>query len=297
MPNGLSEVKLGPDWSAVRITAADGTEKVPFRVTGGKLKKLFTSHRVDDNRFKLINRQVQAIYADYEKRARLARQLKKHNWSFYLEKCGVIIEKDGRLKISRWIPKKNGQRERIWQALPDIKSAIRQQDHILHEYFKKKIDLKNDEEVFPKLACALNKLKIIQPYIEIRRAILIQAQAQMEVAIFRTIKGFEVILSAKGMEREKCHGLTEKLERLKFFLKNDWPSPYRGKIDQIMPLLKEAKKSAVNLNWRKVESLLLSAKEILTSVTETSNGQSSLVSISEIDPIRILAEVNKYGLA
>lgn len=67
-------------------------------------------------------------------------------------------------------------------------------------------------------------------------------------------------------------------------------------IDQILSLIKEAEKSADRWQWDKVKSLLSNAENILTSVIETSGRQRPFISISEIDPIRILAEVDRYGL-
>lgn len=297
MPKGLSVVKLGPDWSVVRITAFDGNEEIPFRVMGGNLEKLSTHLVVPDNRFERMNRQVGKIADEYEKKAKLARELKKPNWAFGLQRHGVIIEPDGSLKISRWMIRKSGERERIWQKVKDINAAIRMQDHIIEEYFKKKSGLQNGQEISPEFSNLLRRLSIIQPYIEMRRELLIFAQTQMDLSIRRTIKGLELLLRARGKDREKCHGVPEKLKRLAFFLNNSWPRPYREIIDQILPLIKEAKKSAANLRWEKTESLLLNAKNVLSSVAETSERQSQLTRISEIDPIRILAEVDKYGLA
>lgn len=297
MPKGLSVVTLGRDWNVVGIIAIDNSEKVPFAVMGGELKKLSTRHIIPDSRFELINRQVRAVIADAEKRAKLARELKKPNWAFDLERYGVVIEKTGRIKISRWFINKSGEKERLWQKVNDINAAIRMQYYIIEDYLEKKVNFKNDDEISPELSTLLKKLKVIQPYIEMRRELLVYAQKQMDLSIQRTIKGLELLLRARGRDREKCHGVPEKLKRLAFFLNNSWTSPYREKIDQIMPLIKKAKKSAANLNWDTTELLLLNAKNVLSSAVETSGRQSISTSFSEIDPIRILAEVDKYGLA
>jgi len=297
MPKGLSVVKLGQDWSVVGITAFDGNEEIPFRVMGGNLEKLSTHLVVPDNRFERMNRQVRKIADEYEKKAKLARELKKPNWAFDLQKYGVIIMKDGRLSISRWMTKKDNTRELIWQTLQDIKSAIRQQDHIIEKNIGKRDLLENSQELSPELSNLLKRLSVVNPYIEMRRELLVFAQKQMDLSIRLTIKGLELLLRARGKDREKCHGLPEKLTRLSFFLKNNWPNPYREKVDQIVPLIKEAKKSAAKFQWKKAESLLAGAEKILSSTVETSGRQSLLVSISEIDPIRILAEVEKYHLA
>ncbi|MFH1180992.1 MAG: hypothetical protein V1705_01115 [bacterium] len=127
----------------------------------------------------------------------------------------------------------------------------------------------------------------------------------MNWSIDQATKGLEKFLAAKGKGlekghgREKCHGLPERLERMAIYLNNKWPNPYREIIDRVLLLIKEAKKSAANLRWEKTKSLLLNAKNILSSAMETSGRQSQLTSISEseIDPIRILAEVDKYELA
>ena len=297
MPKGLSEVKLGPDWGVVEITAIDDNIKIPFRVIGGKLKKLSTPCFAPNDRFREINKQVRATHADYEKRAELARELKKPNWAFDLQKYGVIIMKDGRLSISRWMTKKDNTRELIWQTLQDIKSAIRQQDHIIEKNIGKRDLLKNSQELSPELSNLLKRLSVVNPYIEMRRELLVFAQKQMDLSIRLTIKGLELLLRARGKDREKCHGLPEKLTRLSFFLKNNWPNPYREKVDQIVPLIKEAKKSAAKSQWKKTESLLTDAEKILSASAEVLSRQSLLVNISELDPIRILAEVDKYGLA
>ncbi|MFH0955633.1 MAG: hypothetical protein V1801_00220 [Candidatus Falkowbacteria bacterium] len=296
MPKGLSKVTLGPDWSVVGIIAIDNSEEVPFAVMSGEIEKLPTRHIISDSHFKLINRQVRAVVATAEKRANLARQLKKPNWSFNLQRYGVVIEKDGLLSISRWITKKDNTHERIWQTLPEIKSAIRQQDHIIEGYLEEKNGMENGREIPPEFSNLLKRLLVVQPYIEMRRELLIFAQTQMDLSIQRTIKGLELLLRAKGNGREKCHGLPEKLKRLAFFLNNSWPKPYRKKIDQILPLIKEAKKSAANLRWEKTKLLLSNAKKILILGNETSGRQSQLISISEIDPIKILAEIDKYNL-
>lgn len=297
MPKGPSEIKLGRDWSVVRITAIYNDEKIPFAVIGGEVKKLPTRQIIPNSRFGLMNRQVKKIFNEYKEKAELARQLKKPNWAFDLEKYGVVIMKDGRLSISRWLTKKDNTRELIWQTLQNIKSAIRQQDHIIDEYLNKKNDLKNDQEIPPKFSELLKRLSVIKPYIEMRRELLVYAQKQMETSIRRTIKGLELLLRAKGTDQEKCHGMPEKLKRLAFFLNNSWPSPYREKIDQILPLIKEAKKSAANLRWDRTKPLLLSAKNVLSSTVEIYCRQSLPISISEIYPIKILAEVDRYGLA
>jgi hypothetical protein len=297
MPKGLSEVKLGRDWSVIGITAIDENEEVSFRVIGGKLKKLPTTNIIPSDRFWKINKQVQAIKADYEEDAKLARKYKKINWSFDLEKYGVTIEKDGQLTIWRWHTKKDGTREHIPQTLKNIKSAIRQQDHIIQEYLKKKNYFDDGNEHPLKLSALFKKLKAVQPYIEMRRLLLIRAQEQMDTAIRRTVKGLELLLKPGGYPREKCHGVSEKLKRLSFFLNNNWPKPYREKIDLVLPLIKEAKKSAANLIWDNTEYNLKKAKVILTSGEETFSRQASLIGISQIDPIRILAEVDKYNLA
>ena len=296
MPKGLSEVKLGPDWSVVGITAIDDNIKIPFRV-GGKLKKLSTPCFVPNDRFREINKQVRATHADYEKKAKLARELKKPNWAFDLQRYGVVIKKDGQLSISRLYTKKDGTRERLWQTLPEIKSAIRQQDHIIEEYFKKKSGLQNGQEISPEFSNLLRRLSVIQPYIEMRRELLVYAQKQMDLSISQTKKGLEKFLATKGKGREKYHGLPKRLERMAFFLNNSWPRPYREIIDQVLPLIKKAKKSATNWQWEKTEFFLSGAKKILTSTVETSGRQSPLIAISEIGPIQILAEVDKYHLA
>jgi len=297
MPKGLSEVKLGPDWGVVEITAIDDNIKIPFRVIGGKLKKLSTPCFVPNDRFREINKQVRATHADYEKRAELARELKKPNWAFDLQKYGVIIEPDGSLKISRWMIRKSGERERVWQKVKNINSAIRMQDHIVEERLEKKNGMENGSEIPPEFSELLKRLSIVLPHIEMRRELLIFAQEQMDLSSRRTAKGLKLLLAAKGMDWEKCHGLPEKLTRLSFFLKNNWPNPYREKVDQIVPLIKEAKKSAAKSQWKKTESLLTDAEKILSASAEVLSRQSLLVNISELDPIRILAEVDKYGLA
>jgi len=214
-----------------------------------------------------------------------------------LQRHGVIIEPDGSLKISRWMINKSGERERIWQKVKDINAAIRMQDHIIEGYLAKKGDLTSEQEISPEFSDLLKRLSVILPCIEMRRELLVFAQKQMDLSSRRTAKGLKLLLAAKGRGREKCHGLPEKLTRLSFFLKNNWPNPYREKVDQIVPLIKEAKKSAAKFQWKKAESLLAGAEKILSVSAEISSGQSLLVSISEIDPIRILAEVDKYGLA
>ena len=297
MPKGLSQVKLGPDWSVVGITAFDGNEEIPFRVMGGNLEKLSTHLVVPDNRFERMNRQVGKIADEYEKKAKLARELKKPNWAFDLQRYGVVIKKDGQLSISRLYTKKDGTRERLWQTLPEIKSAIRQQDHIIEEYFKKKSGLQNGQEISPEFSNLLRRLSVIQPYIEMRRELLVYAQKQMDLSISQTKKGLEKFLATKGKGREKYHGLPKRLERMAFFLNNSWPRPYREIIDQVLPLIKKAKKSATNWQWEKTEFFLSGAKKILTSTVETSGRQSPLIAISEIGPIQILAEVDKYHLA
>ena len=297
MPKGLSEVKLGQDWSVVRITAIDDDKEVPFAVRDGELEKLPAHYIIPDSRFNLISKQVRAVVANAEKRAKLARQLKKPNWAFDLQRHGVIIEPDGSLKISRWMINKSGERERIWQKVKDINATIRMQDHIIEKNIGKRDLLENSQELSPELSNLLKRLSVVNPYIEMRRELLVFAQKQMDLSIRLTIKGLELLLRARGKDREKCHGLPEKLTRLSFFLKNNWPNPYREKVDQIVPLIKEAKKSAAKFQWKKAESLLAGAEKILSSTVETSGRQSLLVSISEIDPIRILAEVEKYHLA
>ncbi|MFA6609048.1 MAG: hypothetical protein WCT07_04045 [Candidatus Paceibacterota bacterium] len=297
MPSGLSEVKLNRNWSVANITAVYDNQKVPFIFIGNELRKLPAAHVIPKEHFQRINKQVRAIYDDYEKKTKLARELKKPNWTFDLEKYGIIIEKDGCLSISRWYAKKNHSRELIWQTLPEIKSAIRQQDHIIKKYLEEKNGSQNNQEVPSKFSNLFKQLHVILPHIEIRRLLLIRAQEEMDMAIQRTVKGLEILLSADGNSHEKCHGLAEKLQRLAFFLNNDWPKPYREKIDQILPSIKEAKKSAANLNWDRTKLLLLNAKNILSPVIKTSIRQSPLISISAIDPIKILAEVDKYNLA
>ena len=297
MPKGLSEVKLGPDWSVARIIAIDDGARIPFAVMGGKLEKLSTRQVVPDNRFELMNKQVRKIVGDYEKKAELARELKKPNWAFDLQKYGVIIEKDGCLSVSRWHTKKDKTRELIWQTLQDINSAIRQQDHIIEERLEKKNGLQNDQEISQEFSSLFKRLLVILPHIEMRRLLLIRAQEQMDWSINQAIKGLEKILAAQGNSHEKCHGLAEKLKRLAFFLNNDWPKPYREKIDQILPRIKDAKKSAADLNWDRTKLLLLNAKGILTSAMETFGRQGPLIGISAIDPIRIMSEVDKYNLA
>jgi len=297
MPRGLSEVKLGPDWSVVGITAIDNNQKIRFKVMGGELEKLSTRQVVPDNRFELMNRQVRKIADEYEKRAELARELKKPNWTFDLEKYGVIIKKDGCLSISRWMTKKDNTRELIWQTLQDIKSAIRQQDHIIEEYLDKKSGLQNDQEISSEFSNLFKQLSVILPHIEIRRLLLIRAQEQMDLSIRQTEKGLEKILTAKGKGREKYHGLPKRLERMAFYLNNSYPNPYRAMADQILPLIKGAKKSATLWQWDKTELLLLNVEKILMSGDKTIGRQSRLIGISEIDPIRILAEVDRYNLA
>jgi len=296
MPSGLSEVKLGRDWSVAKITAIYDDQKVPFKVIGGKLKKLPTPRFIPKNHFQRMNNQVQKIKTDYEKRAELARKLKKFNWSFDLEKYGVIIEEDGCLSISRWHTKKDRSRELIWQTLPEIKSAIRQQDHIIEKYLEER-GSQNDQEISSEFSNLFKQLHVILPHIEMRRLLLIRAQEQMDMAIQRTMKGLEILLNADGNSHKKCHGLAEKLQRLAFFLNNDWPKPYREKINQLLPLIKKATKSAADKNWLKTKKHLSDAKDVLSPVMEISIRQSRLISISEIDPIRILAEVDKYNLA
>ncbi|MFH1048285.1 MAG: hypothetical protein V1732_01325 [Patescibacteria group bacterium] len=297
MSKGQSEVTLGPDWSVVRITAIDDDKKVPFAVIGGELKKLPTHHIIPKNRFNEMNRQVRAIYNDYEERAKLARELKKQNWAFDLEKYGVIIEEDGCLSISFRHTKKDGTHERRWRTLQEIESAIRQQDHTIENYLNKKSGLENGSEISPEFSNLFKQLSVILPHIEMRRWLLIRAQEQMNLSISQAKKGLEKFLAAKGRGREKCHGLPKRLERMAIYLNNKWPSPYREIIDRVLPLIKEAKKSAANLNWDKTKFLLSNAKKILISSDETSGRQSQLTIISEINPIRILAEVDKYNLA
>jgi len=297
MPKGLSEVKLGQDWSVVRITAIDDDKEVPFAVRDGELEKLPAHYIIPDSRFNLISKQVRAVVANAEKRAKLARQLKKPNWAFDLQKYGVIIEPDGSLKISRWMIRKSGERERVWQKVKNINSAIRMQDHIVEERLEKKNGMENGSEIPPEFSELLKRLSIVLPHIEMRRELLIFAQEQMDLSSRRTAKGLKLLLAAKGMDWEKCHGLPKRLERMAFFLNNSWPRPYREIIDQVLPLIKKAKKSATNWQWEKTEFFLSGAKKILTSTVETSGRQSPLIAISEIGPIQILAEVDKYHLA
>ena len=282
------------------IDRAQGA-RVLFQITDGRPQRAFAPgiayFEITKENYNALNRKVRAIVSYYEKRAQLARQLKKPNWAFDLEKYGVIIMKDGCLSVSRWMTKKDNTRELIWQTLQDIKSAIRQQEHIIEKNIKKRGLLENCQELSPELSNLLNRLLVINPYIEMRRELLIFAQKQMDLSIHQTKKGLEKFLTAKGKGREKCHGLPKRLERMAFYLNNRWPKPYRETLDQILPLIKEAKKSATHELWEKTELLLLSAKKILILGDETFGRQSPLISISEIHPIRILAEVDKYGLA
>ena len=240
---------------------------------------------------------MQKIKSDYDERARLARELKKKNWSYDLEKYGVIIQEDGCLSVSRWHTKKDRTRELIWQTLRDIESAIRQQDHIIEGYLEGKNGARNDQEVSTEFSKLFKQLHVILPHIEMRRLLLISAQEQMDTTLAQAKKGLEKFLASEGRGREKCHGLPKRLKRMAFYLNNSWPQPYREIADQILPLIKDAKKTATRGQWDKTESNFLKAHKILAAGEDTSVRQRPIIAFSEIGPIKILAEVDKYNLA
>ena len=298
----IDRVATGFKGDVVKIIANYEGKGILFTIQDGKLKRRSTPDipffTIPEKEFSPIRKQIYGIIKSREKTAELARQLKKPNWAFELEKCGIIIMEDGRLTIPRWIIK-DRIRERIWQTLKDVNSAIRQQDHIIEKYLEQKNYMVDDSgsEISGELSNLLKKLKVVQPVIEMRRLFLMRAQGQMDLSIQRTIRGLELLLKAEGDDdQQKCHRLPEKLKRLAFFLDNNWPKPYQEKIERLMPLIKEAKKSAANLKWDKTKTLLLNAKEILSSTIENCREQSQLISISEINPIKLLTEVDKRGL-
>ncbi len=301
LPNNKPIIRFNRDGSIAQIIDQAHGKKALIRVINGKPQKAEISGiaKLDFTQADIVslNRRAWAIIADCEKRAKLARELKKPNWTYDLERYGVIFLKDGRLLVSRWFMDQSNERKKLWQKLNDLDSAIRQQDHIMEKYLARREVLDIDPDPAPEFYSLLRQLAIVRPYIETRRELLIYAQRQMDWAVEKAIRGLEQMLAIKGGYRDNCHGLANKLKRMAFFLRNSWPSPYREKIDQVMPLIKAAEKSAAKLQWSSAKYSLETAKKILVAIIETTGRQSIMIPLSNIDPIKILAEVNQYNLA
>jgi hypothetical protein len=303
LPREPNRILYDHEGNIIQITAkySDGRDLV-FKVIDGKPRRSQANDvpffEIPENDLESIYRQIGAVISSRKKTQRLARRLKRPTWTFDLEKYGVMIEVDGCLKISRWITEEEtGIRKQIWLTVKDINAAIRMQDHIIEKYLAKKHDLENNQGAFPE-SDLLKKFSVVLPYIEMRRQLLIHAQRQMELSIHRAINGLKIIMPERGTNKEICHDLPGKLYRLTFFLKNNWPNPYREKVDQIIPYLKKARRLAVNFRAEETKAMILAAKEILLSTFEAQGRQqSSLTEIAKIEPIQILARVDRLGLA
>lgn len=302
LPKDNRERLISNDDGTVRqVLALCQGRDILFTIKDGRLRRQITTDmpffEIPKSKLEPLYRQIAAIVSDREKSAKLAREVKRPEWISGLKKCGISISSDGRIIIPRWVTNKAGYRRPIQQTVKDINAAIRMQDHIMEKY-SDKAALVNSSDVPEAVLELLKKFKIIQPYIALRRQLLIYARGQMEEAIKEALARLNVIAAATVKGGGKHQALTEKIARLSFFLKNNWAYPYLVEIERVVQALNQAKRAMNKSKLPTVQLLLLRAKQRLGRLAgNSSQSQSDLVKLGEVDPIKTLSQVNRLGKA
>lgn len=288
----FSDVVRLPDGRVKQIIAVCQGKKILIDVVNGQPKRRDTPEipyfKIPDKQFRPFYNRIRGIISDGKKTAELFKSVKKLDWTANLAKCGITIGTDGKVIIPRrQTNKQTGEKKRVLMPAKDINSAIRMQDHIMEYY---------DSCLPAELNRLLKKLAIIQPQLELRREVLLYAKAQMQATIDEAYARFTRIAAvATDQNRPNFSGLTEKVAQLAFLLKNQWACPYLHDIKLTISRLNRAKNVAARKKLDLTLLHLLSAKPLLQALTR--DKQQGGEKLSEIDPIKTLAEVDRRNKA
>ena len=300
LPRDRSDrIALSPDGHVKQIIAVCNGEEIIFSVKDGRFRRCqpvpnLPFFEIPKEKIPPLYRQVAAVISDYETSAKLAREVKRPEWTESLKKCGINILPDGRITIPRWITDKNGARKRILQTVKDINAAIRMQDHIMAGYVQK-ADMENGSEIPAEILDVLKKFSLIRPQIELRRQALVYAQNQMAATMKEALARLNKILAA-AESGGNHQALADKISRLSFFLRNNWTRPYLAEIEQIMPTLNKAKRAIGKLQMQTARLLLLRARHFISLLVANDNQcHNGLTKLLEIDPITTLAKIHQLG--
>ncbi len=298
LPRELSQVVLDSDGRVKYIIAYINGNKIFFDVENGKPKRKISQNfpffEIPNYLIGPLYKQINAVIYSYEKKAEAAKDLKKVYWNENLNKFGIRILPDGMVSVPYWVTDCAGNRTIEPRIAKDINAAIRMQDHIIKGYTLQKNNMENNSQVAEELFCLLEKLKVIEPRIEMRRTVLIYAVKQMEASIHKACQYLEKIMPDDGLAKEKSFGLPGKISRLITYLKNQWANPYLNKVDRTISLLDCARQAAAKSELKMTKLFLNKAGKILSLAINTKQDD-SLEKISDIDPVKTLTQIHLQG--
>ncbi len=299
LPRGVSDVMIRADGSAKRVKAIYQGQEVFFAVTKlGRPLRCFLpgmkSFYIPATDLQQMRKQVYIIISKYEERAIKYQDVKKPAWGEDLERCGVMILPDGKLQTHHHFKGKI-----VIQKISNLDAAIRQQDHILENYRDKKTRLENGKTIIPaELSELLTKFFLVSPVIELRREILIRAKNQMLLTVEEALARTKRLMSSARNNPAKVSEIVEEIDKLAFFLENQWPIPYINQVKPTIRFMRQAVRNAKSSqpNPRIVVLFLFDAKNRLASLLPQKRHRDDWHMVGDIDPIMTLAQVCQLGL-
>ncbi len=298
LPRGMSIVNPGADGRVKGIIASCMGKPVLFQIVNNKPRRRATKDipffSIPPVIYGQLTSQLTRVIADRQAEAEKFASIKKPDWAKDLEKFGMQILPNGRLKISKWIKNKFGTKRRIWLQVGDIDSAIRMQKHVLKSY-SDKIKIYGFEDMPEELWEILERLSIIQPVIEMRQELLIWAKKEMQSAFNQAEQMINDLMAKAKQDGMEPIVLANQIHQLAFFLKNQWICPYRLFVDQALANLRLAYSQAKKAWLNTARYYLVQAKNnlALTKPDEKTNGFTRL---DQISPIKVLVQIHKANL-
>lgn len=315
--SAIRQVVTNDDGTVKRIKAAYDGKEAWFDIVGGKPKRFSCASvpwfEIPSHDYGKLRHQIEKIIRERREFAELVRDVRKPNWIADLSRCGVIVLPNGQVGINRWHEdRETHERKAILQKVRDIDAAVRMQDHIMENYGQGIVVAENGL-LSHDLSALLRKFSIIQPCIEMRHALLIHANLQMEHAVKDALVMLAPILKKTAPTNQERRGeLADDIAKLAFFLKNQWALPYRETIESAMENLRNARRAAgwfnrknngpadqVAIAGKKIETIqlnLLAVKGKLNLLINRDNRpDGNLTKLLMVDPIRTLSQVDKLG--